>query len=81
MDVAMRATLHYHLFMNTIDIRSHLGGINVTEFSQRHKLALRTLMRIKAGGKPASATAKVVADAIRKDMRRTRAKQAVSPGL
>lgn len=59
--------------MNTTEIQAHLNGINVTEFSQRHKLPLRTLMRIKAGGTPAMATAKVVNDAIKKDEKKAKA--------
>lgn len=59
--------------MNTPEIKAHLNGINVTEFSQRHKLPLRTLMRIKAGGNPTSATAKVVGDAIKKDEKKAKA--------
>lgn len=58
--------------MNTPEIKAHLDGINVTEFSQRHKLPLRTLMRIKAGGSPTSATAKVVGDAIKKDEKKAK---------
>ena len=56
--------------MNTSEIQSHLGLINVTEFSQRHKLPLRTLMRIKAGGTPTNANAKVIGDAIKKDLKK-----------
>lgn len=58
--------------MNTPEIKAHLDGINVTDFSQRHKLPLRTLMRIKAGGNPTRATAKVVGDAIKKDEKKAK---------
>ena len=58
--------------MDTTEIKKHLlqEGFNVTEFSQRHKLPLRTLMRIKAGGTPTSANAKVIGDAIKKDLKK-----------
>jgi len=59
--------------MKTPEIKAHLDGINVTDFSQRHKLPLRTLMRIKAGGNPTRATAKVVGDAIKKDEKKAKA--------
>lgn len=58
--------------MNTKHIQEYLqrDGMNVTAFSQRYKLPLRTLMRIKAGGVPTSANAKVIGDAIKKDMKK-----------
>lgn len=60
--------------MQTHEIQSYLGSVVVTEFAQRHKLPLRTLMRIKAGGTPTSANAKVIGDAIKKQKRIDKAK-------
>lgn len=60
--------------MNTTEIQTHLCGINVTDFAQRHKLPLRTLVRIKSGvGQPTRATAKLVAEAIKKDRKKEQA--------
>lgn len=56
--------------MQTHEIQSYLCSVVVTEFAQRHRLPLRTLMRIKAGGTPTRANAKVIGDAIKKDLKK-----------
>lgn len=40
---------------------------NVLDFCRRHKLPLRTLMRIKAGGEPRAGTAKLIEIALDAD--------------
>lgn len=58
--------------MKTPEIQEHLQreDMNVSAFAKRHKLPLRTLMRIKAEGTATSANAKVIGDAIKKDLKK-----------
>lgn len=72
MDFVARQIAHTLACMNTTDIQNHLNsGINVTEFSQRHRLPLRTLMRIKSGKPARAGNAKLIGDAIKKDQRKS----------
>ena len=51
--------------MNTNHLQTKLMALpNITEFAQHYKLPLRTLMRIKAGGTPTKANAKMISEAL-----------------
>ncbi len=53
------------LDMTTNALQQQLKDLeNITEFSQHYKLPLRTLMRIRAGGTPTKANAKVISEAL-----------------
>lgn len=57
--------------MNTDQIRTHLGSVNLMHFSQAHKVPLRTLFRFKAGQvTPKQSTIDMLTKAIRKDQRK-----------
>lgn len=57
--------------MNTSEIKTYLSGVNLTQFSLRHRLNLRTLMRFKSGAvTPSDETVKAVLKAIAKDKKK-----------
>ena len=54
--------------MNKTQIRAHLKTINVSQFSQRHAIPIRTLWRVKKrGSSPSVRTLTLVQRAIEKD--------------
>lgn len=55
--------------MNKTAIRSHLKTINVSQFSKRHDIPIRTLWRVKKrGSSPSVRTLTLIQRAIEKDI-------------
>ena len=63
--------------MTNAEIKTYLAAENLTQFSLRHRINLRTLMRFKSGAvTPSEETVKAVLKAIAKDKKKAEDAQA-----